>query len=96
MKGAARLGRYVKVLPLVAIDVTVPLKVTVNNSDDVVKAVELMKKHNVDGIPVVDSEGRLQGIVCKNDILRELARTARLKIEVARKKEEKKRKEVEA
>ncbi len=96
VKGAARLGRYVKVLPLVAIDVTVPLKVTVNNSDDVVKAVELMKKHNVDGIPVVDSEGRLQGIVCKNDILRELARTARLKIEVARKKEEKKRKEVEA
>ncbi len=96
VKGAARLGRYVKVLPLVAIDVTVPLKATVSNRDDVVKAIELMKKHNVDGIPVVDSEGRLQGIVCKNDILRELARTAKLRIEVVRKKEEKKRKEVKA
>ncbi len=96
VRGAARLGRYVKVLPLVAIDVTVPLKATVSNRDDVVKAIELMKKHNVDGIPVVDSEGRLQGIVCKNDILRELARTAKLRIEVIRKKEEKKRREVEA
>ncbi len=91
VKGAARYGRYVKVLPLVAVDVMVPLKETILGSEDVVKAVELMEKHNVDGIPVVDKDGRLLGIVCKNDILRELARTARLRIELA-KKAEKKRK----
>ncbi len=50
-----------------------------------------MEKHNVDGIPVVDKDGKLLGIVCKNDILRELARTARLRIELAKKVEKKRR-----
>ncbi len=79
VKGAARKGRYVKVLPLLAIDVTVPLNVSVSPKDDVVKAIELMKEHNVDGIPVVDEDGKVLGVICKNDILRELARTARLR-----------------
>jgi len=78
VKGAARKGRYVKVLPLLAIDVTVPLKATVSPKDDVVKAIEIMKEYNVDGVPVVDEEGRVLGVICKNDILRELARTARV------------------
>ncbi len=81
VRGAARMGRYVKVLPLVAIDVTVPLKEHVSPRDDVVKAIELMQKHNVDGVPVADEEGRIIGVVCKNDILRELARTSRLRAE---------------
>ena len=81
VKGAARKGRYVKVTPLLVIDATVPLRdVYVKTSDDVVKAIELMKKHNVDGIPVVDEEGRLVGVVTKTDVVRELARTARLRI----------------
>jgi CBS domain-containing protein len=37
--------------------------------------------YNVDGIPVVDDEGKLVGVVTKTDIVRELARTARLRIE---------------
>ncbi|AEM38073.1 CBS domain containing protein [Pyrolobus fumarii 1A] len=83
VRSAARKGRYVKVLPLLAIDVTVPLNVSVSPKDDVVKAIELMKEYNVDGIPVVDEEGRVLGVICKNDILRELARTARLRKAVA-------------
>ncbi len=78
VRGAARKGRYVKVLPLLAIDVTVPLQVSVSPKDDVVKAIEIMKEYNVDGVPVVDEEGRVLGVICKNDILRELARTARV------------------
>lgn len=91
VKGAARLGRYVKVLPLVAVDVMVPLKETVFGNEDVVKVIELMNKHNVDGIPVVDKDEQLLGIVCKNDILRELARTARLRIEITKKAEKRRR-----
>ncbi len=82
VKGAARKGRYVKVTPLLVMDAMVPLRnVYVKTSDDVVKAIELMKEHNVDGIPVVDEEGKVVGVVTKTDIVRELARTARIRIE---------------
>ena len=82
VRGAAKKGRYVKVTPLLVIDVTVPLHdVYVKTTDDVIKAIELMREHNVDGVPVVDEEGRVAGVVTKTDIVRELARTARLRIE---------------
>ena len=82
VKGAARKGRYVKVTPLLVLDALVPLRdIYVETSDDVVKAIELMKQHNVDGVPVVDEEGRVAGVVTKTDIIRELARTARLRLE---------------
>jgi len=82
VKGAARKGRYVKVTPLLVLDALVPLRdIYVKTSDDVVKAIELMKQHNVDGVPVVDEEGRVAGVVTKTDIIRELARTARLRLE---------------
>ena len=82
VRGAARKGRYVKVTPLLVIDATVPLHdVYVKTSDDVVKAIELMREHNVDGVPVVDEEGRVAGVVTKTDVIRELARTAKLRRE---------------
>ncbi len=82
VKGAAKKGRYVKVTPLLVMDAMVPLRgVYVRTSDDVVKAIQLMKEHNVDGVPVVDEEGRVAGVVTKTDIVRELARTARLRAE---------------
>ena len=82
VKGAARRGRYVKVTPLLVLDAMVPLRdVHVKTSDDAVKAIELMKQYNVDGVPVVDEEGRVAGVVTKTDIIRELARTARLRLE---------------
>ena len=82
VRGAAKKGRYVKITPLLVIDATVPLRdVYVKTSDDVVKAIRLMKEHNVDGVPVVDEEGRVAGVVTKTDVLRELARTAQLRLE---------------
>ncbi len=97
VRGAARKGRYVKITPLLVMDAMVPLQdVYVKTSDDVVKAIELMKQHNVDGVPVVDEEGRVAGVITKTDVIRELARTARLRIErglpvtIERKEEEKK------
>lgn len=82
VRGAARKGRYVKITPLLVMDAMVPLQdVYVKTSDDVVKAIELMKQHNVDGVPVVDEEGRVAGVITKTDIIREFARTARLRIE---------------
>ncbi len=79
VRGAARKGRYVKIMPLMAIDVTVPLKEYVRPDEDVIKAILLMKKYNVDGVPVITADGEVLGVVCKNDIIRELARTAMLK-----------------
>ncbi len=99
VRGAARKGRYVKVTPLLVVDAMVPLRnVYVKTSDDVVKAIELMNQYNVDGVPVVDEEGKVIGVVTKTDIIRELARTAKLRIERGEvvKVEEKKAKPPEA
>lgn len=78
VKGGPRKGRYVKVTPLLVIDATVllPEDARVRPSDSVAKAIELMEQYNVDGIPVVDEEGVVKGVICKNDIIRDLARTA--------------------
>ncbi|OYT37579.1 MAG: CBS domain-containing protein [Desulfurococcales archaeon ex4484_58] len=81
-KGLRR-ARYIKVTPLLVIDamVKLPPDTYVKTSDDVVKAIEYMKKHNIDGVPVVDEDEKVVGVVAKTDIIRELARTARLRIE---------------
>jgi len=98
VRGAAKKGRYVKVTPLLVMDAMVPLRgVHVKTGDDVVKAIELMREHNVDGVPVVDEEGRVAGVITKTDIIRELARTAKLRHErglpvtIEKKEEEKQR-----
>ncbi|HIC98731.1 MAG TPA: CBS domain-containing protein [Pyrodictiaceae archaeon] len=76
VRGGPRKGRYVKVTPLLVVDATVPLpeNVRVNPSDSVAKAIELMEQYNVDGVPVIDNEGVVRGIICKNDVIRDLAR----------------------
>ena len=94
VRGAARRARYVKVTPLVAADVMVPLRTAVEPEADVVRAIELMLRNNVDGVPVVTRDGRVLGVICKNDVVRELARTALrrrelgLTLRVERKREE--------
>ena len=81
--------------PLLAVDVMVPLRVTVAPDEDVVKAIRLMYENNVDGVPVVSREGEVMGVICKNDVVRELARTALrrkelgLTLRIERRREEK-------
>lgn len=90
-KGAGKLGRYVKITPLLAIDLTVPVKAYVNAKNDIKYAIELMNKFDVNGVPVVNDDGNLLGIICKNDILRDLARSSKI-IAKAEKKERERRK----
>ncbi|MET1102278.1 MAG: CBS domain-containing protein [Pyrodictiaceae archaeon] len=76
VKGAARKGRYVKITPLLAIDATARIEEYVGAEEDVVEAIRLMHKHNIDGVPVAGRDGKPAGVICKNDVVRELARTA--------------------
>ena len=80
VRGAAKKGRYVKITPLLAIDAAVRVRETVPSTATVLEAIKIMKKYNIDGVPVVDEKGRLIGVVCKNDIIRDLARTAHERI----------------
>ncbi len=85
VKGAARKGRYVKVTPLVAIDLAAKVEDYVYPDQTLTTAFEKMRGNNVDGIPVRDKDGRVIGTVCKYDILREIIREASISL-----KEEKK------
>ncbi|MCC5812187.1 MAG: CBS domain-containing protein [Ectothiorhodospiraceae bacterium] len=51
-------------------DVMVGNPVTVNASATVTEAQSLFQQHGFNGLPVVDAEGRLTGLVTKLDILR--------------------------
>ena len=89
VKGGARRGRFVVVAPFLAQDLMVEVKEAVKPDDDIMKVVEVMEREKVNGVPVVDEEGRLVGIVTKTTILREMARHSkkleeRLKEERAR------------
>jgi CBS domain-containing protein len=44
--------------------------VSVGPDDTILQAVHLMLKHRVSGLPVVDDEGKLVGIVTEGDFLR--------------------------
>lgn len=85
VKAGRKMGRYVKVAPLVAADVMAKTSRTLTPKDDVFKAIQAFKEENVDGLPVVGDDGEILGVVTKNTILREMARHAR--VEVARPEE---------
>lgn len=77
VKGGARKGRFIKVAPLLAQDLAVDPPEPVKPDDDLTKAIKIMEEKGVDGVPVVDEEGRLLGIVTKSSIIREMARHAK-------------------
>ncbi len=96
VKGAARKGRYVKITPLLAIDVMTPYKRYLEPATPASKAVDEMVKARLNGLPVLSSERDIVSTITKNDILRELARRAKKIAEIklkTRKQIETKRKQ---
>jgi predicted transcriptional regulator len=43
--------------------------VTINQDDDILRAVQVMLDHEISGLPVVDSDGRLVGILTERDCM---------------------------
>lgn len=43
--------------------------ITVYPETEVVQAAKLMLENHINGLPVVDREGRLQGIICQSDLI---------------------------
>ncbi|MCE4624817.1 MAG: CBS domain-containing protein [Desulfurococcales archaeon] len=84
VRAGIRRARFVKIAPLVAADAMTPVKKPIREDATIVEAVQAMKEQGVDGLPVVDSEGRLIGTLSKNSILREMARHARIRVEEVR------------
>ena len=62
-----------KLAAMIALDVMTPNPVTIRPEDALSRAAELMVEHGFSGLPVVDSRGRLRGIVTKSDIVRAIA-----------------------
>jgi CBS-domain-containing membrane protein len=54
---------------LTARDIMTPDIVTVSTETDVSQAARLLLEKHINGIPVVDSEKRLVGILCKSDLI---------------------------
>jgi len=79
-RGGRKQGRYIKITPLLVRDALTPFKRVVSINENVRKAIQLMIENDIDGIPVVDNKGSILGAVCKNDIVRELARAGPEKI----------------
>ncbi len=88
VRGAARKGRYVKITPLVALDVMVPYRKYIPPNTLLTKAIDMMREANLNGIPVLSEDRQIVSIVSKNDILRELARRAKKLVEIKKKAEE--------
>lgn len=54
---------------LTAKDIMTTNVVSVEPSSDTAEAVRLMLDNHYNGLPVIDSEGRLEGIICQSDLV---------------------------
>jgi predicted transcriptional regulator len=45
---------------------------TITKDKDLSDAIKIMKSKNVDGLPVVDNENHLEGIITERDILEQI------------------------
>ena len=43
--------------------------ITVQPETEVVQAAKLLLEHHINGLPVVDKEGRMKGIICQSDLV---------------------------
>ena len=79
-KAGPKKARYIKIRPLGAADAMVPVEKKLTTKDTLITAIQALREEGVDGLPVVDEQGRLIGLVSKNTILREMARHARIEV----------------
>ena len=56
-------------MPIVARDIMTTSVVTVQEQDSIDRVIELMLRHHVSGLPVVDDSGKLLGVVSERDLL---------------------------
>ena len=54
---------------LKAKDIMTTKVITVHPDTEVVKAAGLMLEHHINGLPVVDRDGRLTGVICQSDLI---------------------------
>lgn len=54
---------------LKAKDIMTKKVITVHPDTEVIKAAQLLLDHHINGLPVVDKEGRLKGIICQSDLI---------------------------
>lgn len=54
---------------LKAKDIMTKEVITVHPETEVVQAAKLLLEHNINGLPVVDKDGGLQGIICQSDLI---------------------------
>ncbi|MBI4634380.1 MAG: CBS domain-containing protein [Deltaproteobacteria bacterium] len=54
---------------LKARDIMTKEVITVHPDTEVVKAARLLLDHHINGLPVVDKNGRLTGIICQSDLI---------------------------
>ncbi len=54
---------------LKARDIMTKEVITVQPETGIVQAAKLLLEHNINGLPVVDKEGRLKGIICQSDLI---------------------------
>jgi len=43
--------------------------ITVHPETEIIHAAKLLLEHHINGLPVVDQEGRLRGIICQDDLI---------------------------
>ena len=51
-------------------DIMTPEVVTISPEADITEAVKILLDKGINGLPVVDGEGRLVGILCQSDLVR--------------------------
>lgn len=54
---------------ITAKDIMTKEVITVHPETEIVHAAKLLLEHHVNGLPVIDQEGRLQGIICQEDLI---------------------------
>jgi CBS-domain-containing membrane protein len=54
---------------LKAKDIMTKEVITVQPETEVVHAAKMLLEHHINGLPVVDKEGRLKGIICQTDLV---------------------------